>query len=107
MYALLSSLVFVAPLTSLKGGLPMGYRFFPVRSMIPSLRDVQLLDVLNSHFQTVFGISKLQSTLLQLAYFVSFNSRFVDRTSELKVIHQGAYFLWSPWAGVIVRAFFP
>ncbi len=33
--------------------------------------DGQLLDVLNSHFQTVFGITKLQSTLLQLAYFVS------------------------------------
>ena len=31
---------------------------------------VQLLDVLNSHFQQVFGISKVQSTLLQLAYFV-------------------------------------
>lgn len=30
----------------------------------------QLLDVLNAHFQKVFGISKLQSTLLQLAYFV-------------------------------------
>ena len=30
-----------------------------------------LLDVLNSHFQTIFGITKLQSTLLQLAYFVS------------------------------------
>ena len=34
-------------------------------------RFLQLLDVLNSHFQTVFGITKLQSTLLQLAYFVS------------------------------------
>ncbi|KAG1716647.1 hypothetical protein ID866_525 [Astraeus odoratus] len=39
-----------------------------------------LLDVLNAHFQTVFGISKLQSTMLQLAYF-------------------GAYFLWAPFAG--------
>lgn len=27
--------------------------------------------MLNAHFQVVFGISKLQSTLLQLAYFVS------------------------------------
>ncbi|THH18563.1 hypothetical protein EW146_g2446 [Bondarzewia mesenterica] len=43
-----------------------------------------LLDVLNAHFQTVFGISKLQSTLLQLAYF-------------------GAYFVWSPFAGIIMR----
>lgn len=32
---------------------------------------IQLLDVLNSHFQTIFGIGKTQSTLLQLAYFVS------------------------------------
>jgi FHS family L-fucose permease-like MFS transporter len=43
-----------------------------------------LLDVLNAHFQTVFGISKLQSTLLQLAYF-------------------GAYFVWAPFAGVFMR----
>ncbi|KIJ18639.1 hypothetical protein PAXINDRAFT_110150 [Paxillus involutus ATCC 200175] len=43
-----------------------------------------LLDVLNAHFQTVFGISKLQSTLLQLAYF-------------------GAYFVWAPFAGVVMR----
>jgi hypothetical protein len=31
---------------------------------------LQLLDVLNAHFQQVFGITKLQSTMLQLAYFV-------------------------------------
>ncbi|KAG1808492.1 major facilitator superfamily domain-containing protein [Suillus variegatus] len=43
-----------------------------------------LLDVLNAHFQTVFGISKLQSTLLQLAYF-------------------GAYFVWAPFAGIFMR----
>lgn len=43
-----------------------------------------LLDVLNSHFQTVFGITKLQSTLLQLAYF-------------------GAYFVWAPFAGMFMR----
>ncbi|KAH7888617.1 MFS general substrate transporter [Phlebopus sp. FC_14] len=43
-----------------------------------------LLDVLNAHFQTVFGITKLQSTLLQLAYF-------------------GAYFVWAPFAGVFMR----
>ncbi|KAF9237507.1 MFS general substrate transporter [Melanogaster broomeanus] len=43
-----------------------------------------LLDVLNAHFQTVFGISKLQSTLLQLAYF-------------------GAYFVWAPFAGGFMR----
>lgn len=42
-----------------------------------------LLDVLNAHFQTVFGITKLQSTLLQLAYF-------------------GAYFLWAPFAGTFM-----
>jgi len=39
-----------------------------------------LLDVLNAHFQTVFGITKLQSTMLQFAYF-------------------GAYFVWAPFAG--------
>jgi len=43
----------------------------------------QLLDVLNAHFQTVFGINKTQSTLLQLAYF-------------------GAYVVWSPFAGIFV-----
>ncbi|KAI5118839.1 hypothetical protein M0805_006159 [Coniferiporia weirii] len=43
-----------------------------------------LLDVLNSHFQTVFGITKLQSTLLQLAYF-------------------GAYFVWAPFAGMLMK----
>ncbi|OBZ67151.1 Glucose/galactose transporter, partial [Grifola frondosa] len=40
-----------------------------------------LLDVLNAHFQTVFGISKTESTLLQLAYF-------------------GAYLVFSPFAGM-------
>jgi hypothetical protein len=34
------------------------------------LTRLQLLDVLNAHFQQVFGINKLQSTMLQLAYFV-------------------------------------
>lgn len=43
-----------------------------------------LLDVLNAHFQTVFGINKVQSTLLQLAYF-------------------GAYVVWSPFAGIFMR----
>ncbi|KAG2148552.1 major facilitator superfamily domain-containing protein [Suillus cothurnatus] len=42
-----------------------------------------LLSVLNAHFQTVFGITKLQSAFLQLAYF-------------------GAYFVWAPFAGVII-----
>lgn len=45
-----------------------------------------LLDVLNSHFQTIFGITKLQSTLLQLAYF-------------------GAYFVWAPFAGIFMRKY--
>ncbi|EMD37869.1 hypothetical protein CERSUDRAFT_105749 [Gelatoporia subvermispora B] len=45
-----------------------------------------LLDVLNSHFQTVFGISKLQSTLLQLAYF-------------------GAYFVFAPVAGIFMNRY--
>ncbi|KAI0317204.1 MFS general substrate transporter [Amylostereum chailletii] len=45
-----------------------------------------LLDVLNSHFQQVFGITKLQSTLLQLAYF-------------------GAYVVFSPFAGIFMRKY--
>ncbi|KZT26820.1 MFS general substrate transporter [Neolentinus lepideus HHB14362 ss-1] len=45
-----------------------------------------LLDVLNSHFQKVFGISKLQSTMLQLAYF-------------------GAYLVYAPIAGVFMRRY--
>lgn len=45
-----------------------------------------LLDVLNAHFQQVFGITKLQSTLLQLAYF-------------------GAYIVFSPIAGIFMRRF--
>ncbi|WVQ81341.1 hypothetical protein IAT38_003464 [Cryptococcus sp. DSM 104549] len=31
-----------------------------------------LLDVLNKHFLTIFGLTKTQSTLLQFAYFVSY-----------------------------------
>ncbi|KAI0081342.1 MFS general substrate transporter [Panus rudis PR-1116 ss-1] len=42
-----------------------------------------LLDVLNAHFQEVFQITKLQSTLLQLAYF-------------------GAYFVFAPAASVLM-----
>ncbi|KAF9507452.1 hypothetical protein BS47DRAFT_1377924 [Hydnum rufescens UP504] len=45
-----------------------------------------LLDVLNKHFQTVFGITKTQSTLLQLAYF-------------------GAYLVFSPFAGIFMRRY--
>jgi len=43
-----------------------------------------LLDVLNAHLQTVFGITKLQTTLLQLAYF-------------------GGYIVWPPFAGMFMR----
>jgi FHS family L-fucose permease-like MFS transporter len=43
-----------------------------------------LLDVLNAHFQEVFGISKTQSTLLQLAYF-------------------GAYLVFAPVAGIFMK----
>lgn len=43
----------------------------------------QLLDVLNAHFQTIFGITKTQSTLLQLAYF-------------------GAYLVFAPFASIFV-----
>ncbi|KAG8777597.1 hypothetical protein FRC16_004104 [Serendipita sp. 398] len=43
-----------------------------------------LLDSLNKHFQSVFNISKTQSTFMQVAYF-------------------GAYFLWAPWAGAFMR----
>lgn len=45
-----------------------------------------LLDVLNKHFQEIFNITKLQSTLLQLAYF-------------------GSYFGWPPFAGMFMRRF--
>ncbi|TDL26207.1 MFS general substrate transporter [Rickenella mellea] len=43
-----------------------------------------LLDVLNAHFQAVFGITKLQSTMLQVAYF-------------------GAYFTVAPFAGILMK----
>ncbi|PPQ98429.1 hypothetical protein CVT24_004108 [Panaeolus cyanescens] len=43
-----------------------------------------LLDVLNAHFQHIFGINKTQSTLLQLAYF-------------------GAYLVFAPVAGAFMR----
>lgn len=46
-----------------------------------------LLDVLNSHFQTVLNITKLQSTGLQVAYF------------------GGGYFVFSPVAGEVMRRF--
>ncbi|KAG1836743.1 hypothetical protein DFJ58DRAFT_749711 [Suillus subalutaceus] len=42
-----------------------------------------LLSVLNAHFRTVFGITKLQSAFLQLAYF-------------------GTHSVWAPFAGVII-----
>ncbi|KAF5351952.1 hypothetical protein D9756_007434 [Leucocoprinus leucothites] len=45
-----------------------------------------LLDVLNAHFQQIFGITKTQSTLLQLAYF-------------------GAYLVYAPVAGVFMNKF--
>ncbi|KAF8160943.1 major facilitator superfamily domain-containing protein [Crassisporium funariophilum] len=45
-----------------------------------------LLDVLNAHFQVVFGIDKTQSTLLQFAYF-------------------GAYLVFSPFAGIFMRRY--
>ncbi|KAL6298254.1 MFS general substrate transporter [Sparassis latifolia] len=45
-----------------------------------------LLDVLNAHFQVVFKISKLKSTMLQLAYF-------------------GAYFVYAPIAGAFMRKY--
>ncbi|KAH9485255.1 Glucose/galactose transporter [Psilocybe cubensis] len=53
---------------------------------IPMTFILQLLDVLNAHFQKVFGISKTQSTLLQLAYF-------------------GAYVVFSPFAGIFMRRY--
>ncbi|KAF8995436.1 MFS general substrate transporter [Cyathus striatus] len=43
-----------------------------------------LLDVLNAHFQTIFGISKTQSALLQLAYF-------------------GAYIVFPPFASIFMK----
>jgi len=46
-----------------------------------------LLDVLNSHFQTVLGITKLESTGLQVAYF------------------GGGYFVFSPIAAEVMRRY--
>ncbi|KXN90169.1 Glucose/galactose transporter [Leucoagaricus sp. SymC.cos] len=45
-----------------------------------------LLDVLNAHFQQIFGINKTQSTLLQLAYF-------------------GAYMVFAPVAGIFMKRY--
>ncbi|SCZ88483.1 BZ3500_MvSof-1268-A1-R1_Chr2-1g04440 [Microbotryum saponariae] len=45
-----------------------------------------LLDVLNKHFQTFFGITKLQSTMIQVAYF-------------------GAYVVYSPVCGQFISKF--
>ncbi|TFK44534.1 MFS general substrate transporter [Crucibulum laeve] len=45
-----------------------------------------LLDVLNAHFQHIFGISKTQSTLLQLAYF-------------------GAYVVFPPFASIFMKKY--
>lgn len=45
-----------------------------------------LLDVLNKHFQNFFGITKLQSTGMQVAYF-------------------GAYIVYSPVAGQFISRF--
>ncbi|KAH9858758.1 MFS general substrate transporter [Lenzites betulinus] len=66
-----------------------------------------LLDVLNAHFQTIFGIGKTQSTLLQLAYFGAYlvyapiASIFMEKYGYKKGIHMGltlyslgAIFFW-------------
>ncbi|TFK93733.1 MFS general substrate transporter [Polyporus arcularius HHB13444] len=66
-----------------------------------------LLDVLNSHFQEIFGIGKTQSTLLQLAYFGAylvfspFASLFMEKYGYKRGIHLGlslyslgAIFFW-------------
>ncbi|KAH8093957.1 MFS general substrate transporter [Cristinia sonorae] len=66
-----------------------------------------LLDVLNAHFQNIFGITKLQSTLLQFAYFGAYfffspvGSIFMDKYGYKKGIHLGltlyslgAIFFW-------------
>ncbi|VDC01671.1 unnamed protein product [Peniophora sp. CBMAI 1063] len=45
-----------------------------------------LLDVLNAHFQKIFGVNRTESTLLQLAYF-------------------GAYLVFAPIAGVFMKHF--
>lgn len=54
-----------------------------------------LVDVLNKHFQTVFGITKLQSTLLQVAYFGAYlvwslpAAQFMSRYGYKKGIYMG------------------
>jgi hypothetical protein len=64
-------------------GLCLWGQCYDRRLRIVDSSEFQLLDVLNAHFQNIFGISKVQSTLLQLAYF-------------------GAYMVYAPIAGIFV-----
>ncbi|WWD21194.1 hypothetical protein CI109_105678 [Kwoniella shandongensis] len=79
--------------------IPRGQLYFSF-SLITSLfflwgLSYGLLDVLNKHFLTIFGLTKTQSTLLQFAYFVSYlvvappMGMFMRRYGYKKGIHIG------------------
>ncbi|ODN97316.1 hypothetical protein L198_03879 [Cryptococcus wingfieldii CBS 7118] len=72
------------------------FSFFLVTSLFFLWRlSYGLLDVLNKHFLTVFGLTKTKSTLLQFAYFVSYLAVappmgvFMRRYGYKKGIHIG------------------
>ncbi|THH32292.1 hypothetical protein EUX98_g1907 [Antrodiella citrinella] len=101
----------MAPVGTTAAELPRG-RYWFAFALVTSLFFTWgfaygLLDVLNAHFQVVFGINKLQSTLLQFAYFGAYfffaplGSIFMDRYGYKKGIHLGltlyslgAIFFW-------------
>lgn len=76
--------------TTIEGGYLTGRKLiFPI-ALVTSLFflwgfSYGLLDVLNKHFQTVLGITKLESTGLQVMYF------------------GGGYLLWSPVAAEVMK----
>lgn len=76
--------------TTIEGGYLTGRKLiFPI-ALVTSLFflwgfSYGLLDVLNKHFQTVLGITKLQSTGLQVMYF------------------GGGYLLFSPVAAEVLK----
>ncbi|KAK6586672.1 hypothetical protein PZA11_001729 [Diplocarpon coronariae] len=61
-----------------------------------------LLDVLNSHFQTVLSITKLQSTGLQVMYFGGGFVHFLT-SSDSGILTLASYFLFSPVAAEVLK----
>jgi FHS family L-fucose permease-like MFS transporter len=77
---------------AVEGGFLSGRKLIYPLSLVISLFflwgfSYGLLDVLNKHFQTVLGITKLQSTGLQVVYF------------------GGGYLLFSPIAAEVMKRF--